>query len=242
MTAAVGTAPNPNELVADHQGMVRAIAFKVMRKLPRNMEVDDLIAYGNLGLLEAASRYNPDAGAQFSSFAYYRVQGAIYDGLRKIGWLNRTEYAHVRAERGSSAYLQHQSDRSAGVIGEDKRSLDESLGDTADVIASLVTVFVTSLEGIDGYEPEDEKAGGIHDQVEKKQMLSIVRETIESLPEQDQVILKGFYFQDKSLKEIGEEMGISKSWMSRKHAQCIDRLRKALEIRLKDATLILPRR
>ena len=87
-------------LVNEHQGLVRAIAHKISRKLPRTLELDDLIDYGMVGLVEASQRFDPEGGARFSSYSYYRIQGAIYDGLRKFGWLNRAEYAHVRAERG----------------------------------------------------------------------------------------------------------------------------------------------
>ena len=226
-------------LITDHQCMVRAIAHKISRKLPRNLEVDDLIAYGMVGLVEASQRLGPNGGARFSSYSYYRIQGAIYDGLRKFGWLNRSEYAHVRAERGASDYLTYEADRHSSVGGEDKRSLNEQVKSSADVIANLVTVFVTSLEGIEGFEPSHEGGKEIHNQAEKRQMVGIVREVLDTMKEQDRAIILGFYFADKTLKELGDEMGISKSWMSRKHAQAIGKLREMLEIRLNDTTLVI---
>ena len=156
---------------------MRAIAHKISRKLPRNLELDDLIAYGMVGLVEASQRFDPEGGARFSSYSYYRIQGAIYDGLRKVGWLNRAEYAHVRAERGASDYLTYESDRHASVLGEDKRTLEEQVQGSADVIA-LVTVFVTSLEGIEDLTSHDGGAK-IHSQVEKRQMVGIVREVMD---------------------------------------------------------------
>lgn len=226
-------------LIREHQGLVRAVAHKVGKKMPRNIEIDDLVAYGNIGLVEAAGRFDPGGGARFSSYAYYRIQGSIYDGLRKFGWLNRTEYAHVRAERGASEYLTYESDRHSAVLEDDKRSLNEQVESSADVIANLVTVFVTSLEGVEGFEPSHEGGRAIHDQVEKRQMMGIVREVLDEMSEADRNIILGFYFQDRSLKEIGEEMGISKSWMSRKHGQAIGRLRELLEKRLNDTTLVI---
>lgn len=226
-------------LVNEHQGLVRAIAHKISRKLPRNLELDDLIAYGMVGLVEASQRFDPEGGARFSSYSYYRIQGAIYDGLRKFGWLNRAEYAHVRAERGASDYLTYESDRHASVLGDDKRTLEEQVQGSADVIANLVTVFVTSLEGIEGFDPSHDGGAKIHSQVEKRQMVGIVREVMDEMKEEDRTIILGFYFEDRTLKELGEEMGISKSWMSRKHAQAIGRLRQMLEKRLNDTTLVI---
>ena len=90
---------------------------------------------------------------------------------------------------------------------------------SADVIANLVTVFVTSLEGIEEFDPSHDGGAKIHSQVEKRQMVGIVREVMDEMKEEDRAIILGFYFEDRTLKEAGEEMGISKSWMSRKHAK-----------------------
>jgi RNA polymerase sigma factor (sigma-70 family) len=95
------------------------------------------------------------------------------------------------------------------------------------------------LEGIEGFEPSHEGGKEIHNQVEKQQMVGIVREVMHDMKEQDRAIIMGFYFEDKTLKELGDEMGISKSWMSRKHAQAIGKLREMLEIRLNDTTLVI---
>lgn len=229
-------------VVKDNEGMVRSIAFKVMRRLPPQVELDDLISYGQLGLLEAAQRFNPEGGAQFSSYAYYRVQGAIFDGLRKTGWLKRSEYAHVRAERGASEYLAYQANRAQGVIGEDRRNIEEEVAETADTVASLVTIFVTSIESFEHLQLKDETSESPDSRVERKQMVGAIRRLINEMAEEDQVILKGFYFENRTLKDLGEDMGLSKSWMSRKHAQCIERLRMAMENYLQDATLMVGRR
>ena len=227
------------QVVSDNEGMVRSIAFKVMRRLPPQVELDDLISYGQLGLLEAAQRFDPKGGAQFSSYAYYRVQGAIFDGLRKTGWLKRSEYAHVRAERGASEYLAYQANRAQGKIGQDRRTIEEEVAETADTVASLVTIFVTSLESFEHLPLKDERTEAPDDRVERKQMVSAVRRLVEEMSDEDQRILKGFYFEQRTLKELGEDMGLSKSWMSRKHAQCIERLRTAMENYLQDATITL---
>jgi DNA-directed RNA polymerase specialized sigma subunit len=68
------------------QGLVRSLAVRIHRKLPARIELDDLIAYGELGLLEAAQSFDARRGCQFSTFAYYRIRGAIYDGAAKMGW------------------------------------------------------------------------------------------------------------------------------------------------------------
>src|SRR6185369_6696855 len=121
--------PMPNSpaerqrLVEGHLSFVRSIAAKVKEQLPREIEFDDLVAYGTQGLIEAAERYDPAHGTAFSTFSYYRIRGAIYDGLRGMGWLPRGEYARFRFEERSNAYLQNLADRETGTAAEDREDL-----------------------------------------------------------------------------------------------------------------------
>lgn len=85
MSAPLPTAQQ-KQWIEQCQGLVRSLAVRIHRKLPARIELDDLIAYGELGLLEAAQSFNPRRGCQFSTFAYYRIRGAIYDGAAKMGW------------------------------------------------------------------------------------------------------------------------------------------------------------
>jgi len=229
-------------IVEQNEGLVRSIAYKIMRKMAPTVEVDDLLSYGHLGLLEAAQRFNPESGAQFSSYAYYRIQGAIYDGLRQSGWLKRSEYAKYRAERGANDLLQQQQAQAQGTLGADKRSLNEQVKGSADTIASLVTIFVTSMEAVEGQQFADTSGVPADELVEKRQMAGKVRGLIEGMGDEDRRILEGFYFTGKSLKELGEDVGLSKSWMSRKHAQAIKKLRVEMEKFLGEATLTLKTR
>src|SRR5262245_39900363 len=83
-------------LVEEHLPFVRSIAAKLKEQLPREIEFDDLVSYGLRGLLEAAKRFDRDHGTAFRTYAYYRIKGAMFDGLRSMGWLPRGEYARLR--------------------------------------------------------------------------------------------------------------------------------------------------
>src|SRR5688572_10390908 len=104
-------AAEKNQLVEQHLSLVQAIARKLKKTLGRSMEYDDLVAYGSKGLVEAAERYDARPGVAFSTFAYYRIRGAMFDGLRTMGWYSRADYARYRAEERANEYLQSQSDR-----------------------------------------------------------------------------------------------------------------------------------
>src|SRR5580704_17235232 len=103
---------NQQQLVEKHFEYVVRIAKQVKRSISPNIETDDLISYGMTGLIEAANRYDPTLGANFSTFSYYRIRGAIYDGLRTMGTLSRTEYRRQRFEEKASAYMESDSSRS----------------------------------------------------------------------------------------------------------------------------------
>ena len=92
-------APHPQHLIEHCQGMVRSLALSIHRKLPPRYELDDLISYGQVGLAEAAKDFDPRRGSQFSTFAYYRIRGAIYDGISKMTWFGRAGRQHDRCEQ-----------------------------------------------------------------------------------------------------------------------------------------------
>ena len=99
-----------DELVGDGQALVHSLASKIYRGLSIRMEFDDLLAYGQLGLMEAAKEFDPEHGSQFTTFAYYRIRGAIYDGISKMSWTSRARYNRMRCEQMSNAVLQQDAD------------------------------------------------------------------------------------------------------------------------------------
>jgi RNA polymerase sigma factor for flagellar operon FliA len=109
----MSVALSQKELVEQYSEYVVRIAKQVKRTLSPNIETDDLISYGMTGLIEAAERFDPSVGANFSTFSYYRIRGAIYDGLRVMGSLSRTEYRRQRFDEKASAYLESETVRAA---------------------------------------------------------------------------------------------------------------------------------
>src|SRR5437762_13207886 len=106
-------AADRDRLVEQHLSLVQAIAAKLKRTLGRSIDFDDLVGYGTKGLLEAAQRFDPTQGATFTTFAYYRVRGAMLDGLRTMGWYSRADYARYRADDRAPEHMQHQAEREA---------------------------------------------------------------------------------------------------------------------------------
>lgn len=97
--------------VENHQGLVRSLALKVAVKLPVAVELDDLIGYGQIGLMQATRGFNPAAGVQFATYAHYRIRGAIFDGIGKMAWFGGVRAAELRADRAANDLLRQQAER-----------------------------------------------------------------------------------------------------------------------------------
>ncbi len=204
---------------------VRSLAATVRKQFNAQIELEELMAYGQVGLLEAAERFDPRVGANFLTFAHYRIKGAIFDGLRKMGVLRgsdaRTAYA---GERGN-AYMGNLSDRDQG--SNRGGSIDDDVREISSAVAGLAMVFATSLEGMEGDQLSDESMPA-DQRLEMEQLRRRVRAAIGTLPEKERKLLEGYYFQGKTLEEAGAEIGQSKSWASRLHARAVERLKDML--------------
>jgi RNA polymerase sigma factor for flagellar operon FliA len=162
------------------------------------------------------------------TFSYYRIRGAIYDGLRGMGWVSRTEYQKIRFEERATAYLENMSSREV-VGGGDNKSAEDNLEDLAQQVSQLVTIYVTSLEAMDDLQVEDKARAPVDERYNDTQMRAHVREAIARLPDADREIVQMYYFKELSLQEVGNQLGLSKSWTSRRHAQAIDKLSRILQ-------------
>jgi len=219
---ATETKTNTTELIADGRALVRSLALRAYRSIPIRVDLEDLIAYGELGLAEAARDFDPSRENAFSTFAYYRIRGAIYDGLAKMTWTSRARYRRMRYESMSSDVL------------DSEREMDDGNPQTAEecgrwfgrVTERLAIVFlVCEGEGNGSFadtviDPgEAVSARMIHREAGEK-----LRAMVERLPESDKRLINYVYFQGLSLQEAGIRLGFSKSWASRLHAKILERL------------------
>jgi RNA polymerase sigma factor for flagellar operon FliA len=220
-------------LVDANVPFVRSIAAKIKEQLPREIEFDDLVAYGMQGLLEAAERYDGRHGTSFTTFAYYRVRGAMFDGLRGMGWLPRAEYARLRFEERAAAYLQNLADRDAGASaaggGTAAASLEDEMRHIADALGGVAAIFITTLDA----RREEAESGTTtpvpQQQVERSERNQAIKQALASLPDKERRLLELYYYEDRSLAEAGQALGLSKSWSSRLHARAITLLKEALQ-------------
>ncbi len=190
------------------------------------VEFDDLVGFGMQGLLEAAQRYDDRHGVAFTTFAYYRVRGAMFDGLRSMGWLPRSEYARVRFEEKANSYIQSQAERTAEPGSPNP--VEERVKDLASALGGIAAVFVTMLDQRDEQQLPDDRPPP-PELLERQQMARRVRRVMQRLPDKERFLIEQYYYHDQTLEQVGASMGLSKSWTSRLHARALALLREELD-------------
>ena len=221
-------APEKTQLVEQHLSLVQAIARKLKKTLGARIDYDDLVAYGSKGLVEAAARYDARPGVAFTTFAYYRIRGAMFDGLRTMGWYSRADYARYRAEERANEYLQTCADRPAGETSGASQAADsaEALAAVAQVLSGVAAVHITSLEAASTV--ADQTFAAPDAALDTGRLGVRVREAVATLPDKERRLLELYYFEEKTLEEAGAVLGLSKSWACRLHARAVDLLRAAM--------------
>src|SRR5450432_2383271 len=224
----MAAASEKKELVERHLSLVQAIARKLKKTLGARIDYDDLVAYGAKGLVEAADRYDARPGVAFTTFAYYRIRGAMFDGLRTMGWYSRADYARYRAEERANEYLQTHADRPAGEEGGASKTADaaETLAAVAQVLSGVAAVHITSLEAASSV--ADETFAAPDAAIDTGRLGTRVRDAITKLPEKERRLMEMYYFEERTLEDAGGALGLSKSWACRLHARAVELLRAAM--------------
>lgn len=225
------TRPEQNRriLAEKYTPFVRSIASKVKKVVAKEIEFEDLVEYGMVGLFEAADRYDAEMGANFMTFAYYRIRGAIYDGLRGMGWMSRSEYAKARFEERANEYLAEVAAAKATGDKIPENPFEEAVQDLASAVQGLAAVYITTLDSAEGMQLKDDVNPLPEEKLGLEQARMLVRETIQKLAPDERELLDMYYYRELSLQEVGEKLGLSKSWTSRLHARVIEKLHRLLE-------------
>lgn len=218
-----------DQLIEQYLPYASFIAGRVIQTLSSAVDFDDVMCNARLGLLEAAKRFDPSLNVDFKTFAYYRIKGAIYDGLRKSGWIPRSLYAKIKFEQASNEYLQYVTEKAARTGSP---VLEEEAKELHDAVNSLASIYVISIDASEDMELEDKDSRNVEQSAVFQQVKDYMKDSIESLPEKERRLVKMYYFQNKTLKEVGDKMGLSKSWTSRLHARALELLYRKINGRL----------
>ena len=212
-----------SSLIEANLSYASAIAAEVLRKLPSEVDRKDVQGWAKLGLVEAANSFDRTRGVQFKTFAYYRIKGAIYDGLRKMGWFPKSQYQQMRFEMSANEYFKDLSNDTPVVS-----SAEEQLQDLKNLTANLLSCYMLSLEVLPN-EPVDQPELSIEDSIIRAQQSKNLRHSLSRLPEKNRQVLEYCYFEGLTFEQIGSKLGLSKSWVCRLHAKSLEMLREQLE-------------
>ena len=220
--------PTREQLIEQHQGLARSLAQRIGRTLPSHVELDDLMAYGLAGLVEAAQSFDASRGNQFSTYAYYRVRGAIYDGLSKMNWMSRAQYRRVRNQQLAGEVLEVQgeenSDSSTTKVEDDAQWLKRTSG-ALGVVYLMTQRDDGESEESNLVDPSSPTPAAI---VTNRETTARLNEIIDELPVEAAKLIRALYFDGLTLQEAGKRIGVSKAWACRLHARTLERLARSL--------------
>jgi len=223
--------------IENYLPMVRRAATRMISGLPANVELDDLIQAGMMGLMDAMQRYEQGHGAQFETFAMQRVRGAMLDELRGTDWVPRS----VRKSQRDIAQAVHKLEHRLGRAPSDTEiaahldlSVDEYHSMLTEVRGAQLVYADEYDESDDGSSYLDRQLGG-DDRADPASHLNDRRfrealvAAIENLPEREQYVMSMYYEHDMNLKEIAAVLGVTESRVCQLHSQSVARLRAKLK-------------
>ncbi len=226
---------DPNAMLKQYSPLVRRLAHQMIAKLPANVEIDDLIQVGMIGLSDALTRFDVAQGVQFETFATQRIRGAMLDELRGNDWMSRGDRRHQRSIETAVHKLEQKLGR-APSEGEIAAELGMKLTDYQELLGKVrgtQLVYLEDMSGDDGDEDfldrhvADNDANPLARLTDRKMREALVA-AIENLPEREQYVMSMYYEHDMNLKEIAAVLGVTESRVCQLHSQSIARLRAKL--------------
>ena len=222
-------------LLKQYSPLVRRLAHQMIAKLPANVELDDLIQVGMIGLSDALSRFDAAQGVQFETFATQRIRGAMLDELRGNDWMSRGDRRHQRSIETAVHRLDQKLGR-APSESEISREMGLSLVEYQELLGKVRGTQLIFLEDMNGDEGDedyldrhivDEESSPLN-RLEDQRMREALVEAIKNLPEREQYVMSMYYEHDMNLKEIAVVLKVTESRVCQLHSQSIARLRSKL--------------
>lgn len=223
--------PDKEQLVQRFVPLVKRIAYHLMARLPSNVQFDDLVQNGMLGLLDAINRYQEGYGAQFETYATQRIRGSMLDGLRENDWLPRQLRRELRRIEAALVQLEHAYGRMPSET-ELADALGMSLTEYQKILQEARGHQILYFEDLaeDGDEAFLERHFTDNEAdparlLEEQDLRARLIQAIDKLPEREKLVMALYYEQDLNLREIGEVLNVTESRVCQLHSQAVLRLR-----------------
>jgi RNA polymerase sigma factor for flagellar operon FliA len=225
-------APNYDELMTEYAPFVKRIAYHMITRLPSNVQLEDIVQTGMIGLFEALKGYDISKGASFETYARIRIQGAMIDEVRRCDWTPRSVYKKSRqiSEAIRSVENEKGSDANDSEIAE---NLGMSLDDYYAMVKDAAGCQLLSYEDIsavggcqDEYDSSDQE--NPYKQLQEEDFKQGLVEKIDNLPEREKMVMALYYDEEFNLREIGEVLGITEGRVCQIHGQALLRLKSRM--------------
>jgi RNA polymerase sigma factor for flagellar operon FliA len=227
-------------LVLAYAPLVKYVAGRMSSGLPAHVEEADLISYGLLGLISAIERFEPAREIRFETFAITRIKGSIIDELRSLDWVPRSVRAKAREIERANAKLEHHLHRAPS-----DQEMSAELGVTVDEFQdSLTRISNSSVVALDELWTVSDASGDqvslldtIQDpaavdpaqEMDLTDMKDRLADAIARLPEREKLVVALYYYENLTLREIGEVLGVTESRVSQLHTKAVLRLKSRLQ-------------
>lgn len=222
---------NLEQVIDTYAPLVKRIAHHLLGRLPPNIQVDDMVQSGMIGLIEAAKSYDPDKGASFQTFAGIRIRGAMLDEIRRGDWAPRSVHRNSRRVSEAIHQVECQTGRDPSpqeIANEMGVSLDEYHRILQDSNSSKIIGFEDLGVTEDALRPANSHTDEPPTEVDNKRLQQFIKEGIKHLPQREALVLALYYNEDLNLREVGEILEVSESRVSQIHSQAMCRLRAKL--------------
>jgi RNA polymerase sigma factor FliA len=227
-------------LVLAYSPLVKFVAGRMSTGLPAHVEEADLISYGLLGLISAIERFDPSRAIKFETFAITRIKGSVIDELRSLDWVPRSVRARAREIEKANSMLEHKLHR-APTDAEMAEQLETSVEDFQSSLTQISNSSVVALDELwtlsDASGDQVSLLDTIRDPeavdpaqaVDKSELKDRLADAIGRLPEREKLVVALYYYENLTLREIGEVLGVTESRVSQLHTKAVLRLKSRLQ-------------
>ena len=224
------------EKILKHLPLVHAIANRVKANLPVQVELDDLAHAGVLGLFDAVDKYCPDKNVAFQLYAKHRIRGAILDSLRKLDWASRDQrkrYKAIDAAMHKSAQQLGRAPNEAEVAKQLGLHEDVLIKQKRDLQAAGLTsgqpLKVEKIEHVGTAETAEATDKRPDEVFAHSEMRSALNHVVAKLPPRYQLVIRMYYSEERTMKQIGSALGVNESRVSQIHKAALQKLQAALQ-------------